>query len=121
MKFNIKRYITSYITKKESKETTNLWNDINQVTSLKSALNSHSLASLKKRESGILEVADKLLGYHLFEFSVAVMYLPAQMERVRRLKHVKEVADLNESSDDIFHDNFIDTYYKNRPVVFYFI
>jgi hypothetical protein len=52
-----------------------LWEEINQNKSLRSSLKSFALKSLKNRQIGAYEIADKLLGYSLFEKSVSIKYL----------------------------------------------
>jgi hypothetical protein len=71
----LNRYITSYVTKSEKLASQALWEEINQNKSLRSSLKSFALKSLKNRQIGAYEIADKLLGYSLFEKSVSFKYL----------------------------------------------
>lgn len=71
----LNRYITSYVTKSEKLASQALWEEINQNKSLRSSLKSFALKSLKNRQIGAYEIADKLLGYPLFEKSVSIKYL----------------------------------------------
>jgi hypothetical protein len=71
----LNRYITSYVTKSEKLASQALWEEINQSKSLRSSLKSFALKSLKNRQIGAYEIADKLLGYSLFEKSVSIKYL----------------------------------------------
>ena len=71
----LNRYITSYVTKSEKLASQALWEEINQNKSLRSSLKSFALKSLKNRQIGAYEIADKLLGYSLFEKSVSIKYL----------------------------------------------
>ncbi len=112
------RYLTSYMTKKEEK-VNDFWQSCNSETSLQSDLKKIGLNLLKKRECGIYEVADKLLGYHMYGFSQSVKFLSAQLphERYRRLKEYDQVKNMDEESREIYHNNLVDIYYPNRPSV----
>jgi len=124
--FYINRYITGYITKKENQITEEIWNSCNSNPTLHGALKSFALKSLKQRECGIYEAADKLLGYHMYNFSDQIYFLNAQPKvlRTRRFKDINEIRDLEEDSTDIFFKNIIDSYYPNRPnvslILYYF-
>ena len=111
------RYITSYITKGERQATKEIWQSCSENRNLRSSLKSYALKSFKNRECGIFEVADKLLGYGLCEFSDVVKYLPALPwnERNRALKNIKLIKDMKDDDTNIYHNNMIDTYYPNRP------
>ena len=110
------RYITAYITKGEKQATQEIWDNCHQNKNLRSCLKSYALKSFKNRECGIFEVADKLLGYSLSEFSDVVKYLPAlpSIERKRALKDIKSIKQLDDHDKNIYHNNMIDTYYPNR-------
>jgi hypothetical protein len=110
-------YITTYMTKAEKNACAEIWDACNESKSLQGALKSYALQSLKKREAGALEVADKLLGFSLYECSVNVMFLKVykKNKRTRRLKELKDINKLNGESDNIFCPNMIDNYYPNRP------
>lgn len=58
----LNNYITRYISKAEKNNTEEIWNECNNNKSLKGALKSFALKSLKNREIGVYEVTDKLLG-----------------------------------------------------------
>jgi hypothetical protein len=60
------KYITSYITKAERNNSEELWDECNKNKTLKGALKSFGLKSLKERQMGVYEVADKLLGTFKF-------------------------------------------------------
>ncbi len=116
----LNRYVTSYITKGERQATEDLWEAIGKAKAEKSlASRLYSLGStmLKKREVGLYEQADVLLGHHLCEFSTLVKYVNVnkQANRRRKLKTVKEVQEMDGESDDIYCNNMIDVYYPNRP------
>ena len=111
------RYITSYITKSEKDSTKKLWDECNRSKTLKSRLKTFALKNLKSRECGIYEVVDKLLSYPLYEFSHKVTYLSTfpKNERRRMLKNKAQLEYLEPNSTNIYHPNFIDNYYPNRP------
>ncbi len=79
-------------------------------------IKSAALNSFKQREVGIYEVADKLLGIELFQFSTAILWLNAlpSNERNRRLKDLKSIKELDKDDTDIYHTNLIDEYYPKR-------
>ncbi len=79
-------------------------------------IKSAALNSFKQREVGIYEVADKLLGIELFQFSTAILWLNAlpSKERNRRLKDLKAIKELDKDDTDIYHTNLIDDYYPKR-------
>lgn len=111
------RYITTYITKSEKNSTEELWETCNKNVSLRSALKSYALKSFKNREMGIYEVADRLHGHALCEFSDQVTWLNVvpKQQRARRLREYKEIEKLNDNDTNIYHNNLIDNYYPNRP------
>jgi hypothetical protein len=71
----LNRYITSYVTKSEKLASQTLWEEVNQNESLRSKLKSFALKSLKNRQLGAYEIADKLLGYALYEKNITIKYL----------------------------------------------
>ncbi len=111
------RYITSYITKAEKNSTAAIWEECNNNKTLQGAIKSVALKSFKDREVGLYEVGDKLLGYHLYEFSDIITWLPAYptKERRRRLKDHKDIKNLADNDNRIFHTCLLDDYYPNRP------
>ena len=78
------------------------------------------MRSFRNREVGVYEVADKLLGYRLYQFSDAIFYLQAlpKDDRKRRLKELKDIHQIqDDDSTNIYFNNLIDDYYPNRPDV----
>ena len=71
----LNRYITSYVTKSEQVASQALWEEVNHNKSLRSSLKSFALKSLKNRQIGVYEIADKLLGYSLYDKNVTIKYL----------------------------------------------
>ncbi len=86
---------------------------------MQGALKSFALKSLRQRECGIYEAADKLLGYHMYNFSDPIYFLNAQKYdfRKKRLKEINDVKELEDESTDIYCPNLIDVYYPNRSDV----
>ncbi len=111
--------MTGYITKKESEITEELWNSCNSNSTLQGSLKSFALKSLSQRECGIYEASDKLLGYHMYNFSEQIFFVNAQFSniRTRRLKEINDIKELDEESTEIYCNNLIDVYYPNRPEV----
>lgn len=71
----LNRYISSYITKSEKTATDTLWELCNNNRSLRGALKSFALQSLKKREIGVFEASDKILGHNLYYKSATIKWL----------------------------------------------
>lgn len=115
----LNNYITDYITKKDKEEIKEIWTECKKNETLKGALKSYALQSLKNRQVGIYEVADKLYGHFLCEFSESVIFLPAMPtnDRVRRLKDIKHIKNISDENESIYHNNLLDHYYPNRPEV----
>jgi hypothetical protein len=114
------RYITTYITKAEKQATKEVWDSCKKNASLKSQLKSFAVQNFKSREAGIYEVADKLLGIPMHEFSHKVQWICPQPKekRLKRVRPVKQIKELNENDENIFFNSIIDDYYPNRPDVF---
>ena len=71
----LNRYITCYVTKKEKSMIDTVWEDCNNKKTLQGALKSFALKSFQNREIGAYEVADRILGHHLYGKSDFVKYL----------------------------------------------
>lgn len=69
---------------------------------------------LTLKEQGTMEMADIILGHHLYEFDAAHEFINTNMDdkRVRTLK--KNEALVEESEEKAYLNNFIDDYYPNR-------
>ena len=109
--------LKGYLIKGEKQSTEAIWDECNKNPSLQGALKSFALKSFKNREVGIYEVADKLLGYSLYEFSDAIKWLSTypSVDRKRRLKTHKEIELLVGDDKNVYHKNLLDDYYPNRP------
>ena len=71
----LNRYITSYVTKSEKNASNEVLEACMKNRSLKGALKSFALQSLKKREIGAFEVFDKLMGHELYMKSATIKWL----------------------------------------------
>ena len=115
----LNRYVTTYMSKAERNQTADLWDSIEKLQdkTIGSKLKALAMKLMKSRECGAYEAADILLGHTLFKTSVKVDYLAASMpqDRKRRVLTEKELNDLHDDSTKIYADNFMVTYYKNRP------
>ena len=71
----LNRYISCYVTKSEKTACDSIWNVCSKNKTLQSGLKTFALQSLKHRELGAFEVADKLMGHSLFNKSATVKWL----------------------------------------------
>ena len=97
-----------------------LWQEVSSQKSLYSKLWSFGVRSLRYRECGLYEAADLLLGNHLCEKSDTVEWISVEAlsKRKRRVKNfgvVKSLVETTPDSCEIFENNFVDTYYPQRP------
>ena len=103
----LSHYVTGYGTKADN-------------STLYGRLWKFGIQALKSRECGLYEASDLLLGDHLLEISETVQYIPVGMphKRRRRLKNhsdLKELAETNPESEDIFMEDVTGTHYSKRP------
>lgn len=113
----INRYITKYTTKGEKMKTAQLWATINKSKSPRSQLLSLVLRLFRSREVGHYEACDKVSGHPLHKSNVRVDFLNTNKKglRHRRLVSKKELDGMNDASKAFVKNNFIDTYYPQRP------
>ena len=114
-------YITEYITKYERSEQDSMWHDIFSSTkSLGSNAISFALKSVKSRQVGANEAADRLLGHKLFSRSRQMRFADLQpANQVKRLlRNVNEIShtfEVNPENQDIFHIHWVLDVYPDRP------
>ena len=113
-------YVTGYVTKAEKSHMQGIFDCTETAQSSFSRLFSFGVHSLRSRECGMYEASDILLGDHLSEKSDSVQWVPVDQphKRKRRLKNhekLKELADNNPDSTEVFENNLIDNFYPNRP------
>ena len=114
-------YITDYMTKNERSEQDTLWQDIFSSTkSLGSNAMSFVLQSVKSRQVGANEAADRLLGHKLYSKSRQLRF--ADLQPSHKAKRVLKTADdigkllkNNPESSDIFHSHWVLDIYPDRP------
>ncbi len=110
-------YIIKYGTKPEKSYNTDVFDDMNSNKSMPERLWSIGLRSMTNRECGALEAADTILGIPLFgkDPGTVIRYVNVYMKRSRKIKPLKEVEKLDESSTDLFEWTLVDDYYPDRP------
>jgi len=114
-------YITDYITKHERVEQDDMWKDIfSSAKSLGTNAMSFLLKSVKSRQVGSNEAADRLLGHKLYSKSKQIRFADLQpadkVKRVlKRAADIKEILDNDPSSTDIFMQHWVQDVYPDRP------
>ena len=116
----LSHYVTGYITKAEKTSLQEMWQEISDNSTLYGRLWKFGIRALKSRECCLYEESDLLLGDHLLEKSETVQYIPVVMPLKRRLRlknhsDLKELAETNPESKDIFMEDVIGTHYSKRP------
>jgi len=114
-------YITDYMTKHERCEQDDLWRDIfTQTKSLGTNAMSFLMQSVKSRQVGANEAADRLLGHKLYSKSRQTRF--ADLQRPDNVKRIlKPAADLerllkhNPESTDLFLPHWVQDIYPQRP------
>ena len=115
----LSHYVTGYVTKAEKSSLQEMWQEISDNSTLYGRLWKFGIRALKSRECGLYEASDLLLGDHLLEKSETVQYIPVGKphKRRRRLKNhsdLKELAETNPESEDIFMEDVIGTHYSKK-------
>ena len=106
-------YITDYMTKQERCEQDNLWSDIFSSTkSLGTNAMSFLLKTVKSRQVGSNEAADRLLGHKLYSKSRQTRFADLEHPDMvkRMLKPCKDIEELlknDPESTDIFHQHWV--------------
>ena len=114
-------YICDYMTKNEKSEQDDMWRDIYSSTkSLGSNAMSFLLKSVKSRQVGANEAADRLLGHKLFSKSRQTRFADLQSaDKVKRvLKPISELKALVKNSPDsseLFYNHWVLDVYPARP------
>ena len=113
----LNRYVTCYQTKAEQNEAEGFWANLDHSKTKYGKYKSAGLQLLGKRDTGGYEAADKLLGHHFYGSSDHVIWVGADIpsKRGRRLKSKNDLDALNKDSTDLFYENMVETFYKNRP------
>ena len=98
----------------------NCGEDISEQESLYKKLWSFGVRSLRSREYGLYEVADILLGEHMYEKSDAVQWISVERPdkrkvRIKGYRKLQQMAESDPDSNDLYQANRIDNFYPNRP------
>jgi ATP-dependent DNA helicase PIF1 len=114
-------YVMDYITKHERSEQDTLWEDIFQSTkSLGANAMNFLMKSVKSRQVGAVEAADRLLGHKLYSKSRQTRFADLQTaDKVKRvLKTADDISKLLEAdpdSEDIYQPHWVLDVYPDRP------
>ena len=114
-------YITDYVTKHERSEQDEMWRDIfTSSKSLASNTLSFMLRSVKNRQVGAVEAADRLLGHKLFSKSrqlrFADLQKPDHVKRVLKpIQELQKIVENDPQSLDLYTVHWVLDVYPNRP------
>jgi len=114
-------YITEYMTKHERSEQDQMWQDIfTSSKSLGTNTMSFMLKSVKSRQVGANEAADRLLGHKLYSQSRQMRFAdlqpPSQAKRVLKPAHeISQLLKHNPDTQDIFLPHWVLNVYPARP------
>jgi hypothetical protein len=113
----VARYIVGYVTKAEKTQLQDFWEQVDKNQTLAKQLAGLFFRKMTMRECGIAEACDKLSGQDLYRKSRDTKYINARLpsRRRRMLKPFTELQKLDQNSTDKYANNWIDTYYPNRP------
>ena len=117
---SISEYITKYITKPEEASLKDFKDDLSDKSkSVYQKYCSHAYKWMKQREMGAHEAADRILqnSGEMWRSSEKFEWLQATMpkRRSRTLRPLKDIKNQDPNSKNIFFDNWVDTFYPNRP------
>ena len=84
------------------------------------------MRSLRSQECGVYEVADILLGDHLYKKSNAIQWISVKRPEKRkvRIKGYQELQQMTESDpdlNDLYQANLLDNFYPNRICLYDFV
>lgn len=113
-------YITSYTTKHEHGHQDNLLKELQGEIINNRDMFNICLDLLKKREIGMMEIVDMLMGHSLRCTDTACVFINTNAENGRqRMLKPKAVLEAARDNDDLtadaFVNNWADQYYPNRP------
>ena len=110
-------YVSGYVTRAERSNMQGVWQKVSENHSIYGCLWSFGIRSLRSRECGLYGASDLLLGDHHCEKSVTVKWIDVSLphKRLKDHKVLKDMANDNPETEDIFEDNLIDSYYPQRP------
>jgi len=114
-------YITDYMTKAESVEIEAMWEEVNNACkSLGQRTMSYLLKSIKTRQVGAVEAADRLLGTKLYSISRQFRYIDlakkSEVKRtLRRYEELEKLAKNDPQSSDLYIAHWVIDIYPKRP------
>jgi hypothetical protein len=109
------------MTKAESAEVDSMWEEINKsLKTLGQKVWCYLLNSVKTRQVGAIEAADRLLGNKLYSFSRQFRFVDLsklkELKRTLKLyKEIQELAEKDPRSSDLFVIHWVSDVYPNRP------
>ena len=109
------------MTKAESSDVDNMWEEINKsLKSLGQKAWFYLLNSVKTRQVGAIEAADRLLGTKLYSCSrqfrfVDLSKLTELKRTLKTYKEIEELAEKDPESSDLFVTHWVSNVYTNRP------
>jgi hypothetical protein len=114
------QYVSGYVTKAEKSNLQEEWENISDNKSVRSRLFSFGCRMIRSRECGLDEGSDLILGDSLCKKSTVVQWVDVNMpdkrrHRLKDHKKLKEIAESDPDSEDVFEQNLIESYYPNRP------
>ncbi|CAO4359779.1 unnamed protein product [Caenorhabditis nigoni] len=104
-------YVTAYTTKGEVVKKIDEARQSDSGVRLSQAILELGYDEINCRETGALEMVDRLLGRSCFQFDQADVWIPTDPKD----KRSKMLNPRSESAEDAFLPNFIDEYYPSRP------
>ena len=114
-------YITDYMTKHERAEQDDLWQEIfSSGKSLGTNAMAYLLKSVKSRQVGANEAADRLLGHKLYSKSRQTRYADLQSsDKAKRIlkpaAELQKILDSDPESQNIFMQHWVLDIYPDRP------
>lgn len=115
-------YITGYATKHDTGNKESLLRDLNNDLINNSDVFRICLDMLRKREMGMMEIVDNLMGHSLYRKNSACVFINtnSENERQRLLKSKTELEAAhaqNQTDEKAYVDNWNDQFYPQRPAV----
>ena len=114
-------YITDYMTKHERSEQDDMWHDIfTSSKSLGTNAMSYLLKSVKSRQVGACEAADRLLGHKLYSASRQMRFADLQpANKAKRLlkpiEDIKQLIKCSATASEIYQPHWVLDIYPDRP------
>ena len=107
-------YVTGYVTKAEKSHMQEIFDCTDDAQSNFSRFFSFGVRSLRSRECRLYEAADTLLGDGTVQW-VAVDQPHKRKKGLKDHEKLKQPAEIDPDSTDVFKNNLIDNFYPDRP------